>query len=77
LSVPTGRTLRFSQITGKYRTLRAYWDGRPSSEADAQVEEAMALAEAPGTVTCEVCCEEGRLRGALGVTADRRAPVGP
>ncbi len=58
-----GSPFKFSQIKEKYGTLRVYWDGRLSPDADAQVEEAIALAEARSAVTCEVCGEEGRLRG--------------
>jgi hypothetical protein len=60
--------LTFSQIKEKYGTLRVYWDGELSAEADAQVEEAIALAEARSAVTCEVCGEEGRLRGGAWLT---------
>lgn len=56
-----GGSFRFSQIKSKYATLRVYWDGKLSPEADAQVEEAIALAEARSAVTCEECGEEGRL----------------
>jgi hypothetical protein len=59
---------RFSQIKSKYATLRVYWDGVLSREAAARVEEAIALAEARSAVTCEVCGEEGRLRGGAWVT---------
>lgn len=58
-----GGPFKFSQIKEKYGTLRVYWDGALSPEADALVEEAIALAEARSAVTCEVCGEEGRLRG--------------
>jgi hypothetical protein len=58
-----GGTFRFSQIKEKYGTLRAYWSGDLSPDADALVEEAIALAEARSAVTCEVCGEEGRLYG--------------
>lgn len=74
---------RFSQIKSKYATLRVYWDGVLSREADARVEEAIALAEARSAVTCEVCGEEGRLRGGAWVTtrcdahAEGRSAVEP
>src|SRR3954452_21379357 len=55
-----GGTFTFGQIKSKYATLRVYWDGALSPDADAQVEEAIALAEARSAVTCEVCGEEGR-----------------
>jgi hypothetical protein len=59
---------KFSQIKEKCGTLRVYWDGALSPEADAQVEEAIALAEARSAVTCEICGEEGRLRGGAWLT---------
>ncbi|UFW48180.1 MULTISPECIES: hypothetical protein [Bradyrhizobium] len=63
-AVQTDRgTFRFSQIKEKYGTLRVYWDGRLSPEADAKVEEAIDLAEARSAVTCEVCGEPGVLHG--------------
>ncbi|WP_128921297.1 hypothetical protein [Bradyrhizobium nanningense] len=38
--------MKFNQIKQKYGTLYVYWDGTLSPEADALVEEAIALAEA-------------------------------
>ena len=58
-----GGPFKFSQIKEKYGTLRVYWDGKIAPATDAQIEEAIALAEARSAVTCEVCAEEGRLRG--------------
>ena len=53
-----------TQIREKYGTLRFYWEGALSPEADAQVEEeAIDLAEARSACTCEICGEEGRLYG--------------
>jgi hypothetical protein len=49
------------QIKEKFGTLRFYWDGTLSSEATAQVEEAIALAEARSACTCELCDAEGQL----------------
>lgn len=63
-----GGAFKFSQIKSKYGTLRVYWDGKLSAEAGAQVEEAIALAEARSAVTCEVCGEEGCLRGGAWLT---------
>jgi hypothetical protein len=40
-----GHPLKFSQIKEKYGTLRVYWDGAVSPATDAQIEEAIALAE--------------------------------
>ena len=56
-----GGAFKFGQIKEKFGGLRVYWDGKLSPEADAQVEEAIALAEARSAVTCEICGEEGRL----------------
>jgi hypothetical protein len=58
-----GGTFKFSQIKEKYGSARLYWDGTLSPDAYALVEEAIALAEARSSVTCEVCGEEGRLYG--------------
>ncbi|WP_375762572.1 hypothetical protein ACE10W_05155 [Bradyrhizobium sp. B025] len=57
-----GGTFKFTQIKEKYGTLRVYWDGALSPDADARVEEAITLAEARSACTCDVCGEEGRLR---------------
>jgi hypothetical protein len=56
-------TFKFTQVKEKYGTLRAYWQGALSPEADARVEEAIDLAEARSAVTCEICGEEGQLYG--------------
>jgi len=56
-----GGSFKATQIKEKYGTLRFYWDGRLSREADARVEEAIELAEARSACTCETCGEEGRL----------------
>ncbi|WP_407180415.1 hypothetical protein [Bradyrhizobium sp. STM 3562] len=63
-----GGPFKLSQIKQKYGTLRVYWDGALSPEADAQVEEVIALAEARSAVTCEICGEEGRLRDGAWLT---------
>lgn len=76
-----GGTFKFSQIKEKYGTLRVYWDGGLSPEASAQVEEAIALAEARSACTCELCGEPGRLHGGGWLTtrcaahAEGRQPV--
>jgi len=41
----------------KYATLRFYWEGALSPEANAKVEEIIDLAEARSACTCEVCGE--------------------
>jgi hypothetical protein len=56
-----GGTFHATQIKEKYATLRFYWEGALSPEADAQVDEIIDLAEARSACTCEVCGEEGRL----------------
>ncbi|GAB9109895.1 hypothetical protein [Bradyrhizobium diazoefficiens] len=63
-----GGTFRFTQIKEKYASIRMYWAGRLSPEASARVEKAIDLAEARSAVTCEVCGEEGRLRGGAWLT---------
>ncbi|QAU48841.1 hypothetical protein [Bradyrhizobium guangzhouense] len=58
-----GGTFQFTQIKEKYASIRMYWTGRLSPEASARVEKAIDLAEARSACTCDVCGEEGRLRG--------------
>jgi len=58
-----GGTFQATQIKEKYGTLRFYWTGTLSPEADARVEEAIDLAEARSCVTCEICGESGVLHG--------------
>jgi hypothetical protein len=74
-------SFKATQIKEKYGTLRFYWEGALSPEADAKVEEAIDLAEACSAGTCELCGEEGRLSGPGWLTtrcaahADGRRPV--
>lgn len=56
-----GGSFRATQVKEKFGTLRFYWDGSLSAEADALVEHAIDLAEARSACTCETCGEEGRL----------------
>src|ERR1041385_2808835 len=56
-----GRRLTITQIKEKFGTLRFYWEGDLSHDAEAKVEEAIDLAEARSACTCEVCGEEGWL----------------
>lgn len=49
------------QIKSKYATLRFYWAGRLSDAAKAGVQEAIELAEARSSCTCETCGAPGRL----------------
>jgi hypothetical protein len=56
-----GGTFQFTQIKQKYGTVRLYWEGTLSPEADARVEEIIDLAEARSASTCEVCGAEGCL----------------
>jgi hypothetical protein len=58
-----GGSFKVTQIKEKYGTLRLYWEGSLSSEADAMVEEAIDLAEARSASTCEICGEAGQLYG--------------
>jgi hypothetical protein len=58
-----GGSFTVTQIKEKYGTLRLYWEGSLSSEADAMVEEAIDLAEARSASTCEICGEAGQLYG--------------
>jgi hypothetical protein len=58
-----GGSFKATQIKEKYGTLRFYWDGALSPEADAKVEEIIDLAEARSACTCEVCSEVGQLYG--------------
>jgi hypothetical protein len=76
-----GGPFKFSQIKEKYGTLRVYWDGKVSPATDAQIEEAIALAEARAAVTCEICGEAGQLYDGAWLTtrcaahAEGRPPV--
>ncbi|WP_158670671.1 hypothetical protein [Bradyrhizobium guangdongense] len=54
---------RATQIKEKFGTLRFYWTGSLSLSANAEVQEAIDLAEARSACTCEVCGEPGRLYG--------------
>src|ERR1700736_2053963 len=56
-----GGVFRVLQIKEKFGTLRFYWSGELSQEAEAKVKEAIALAEARSACTCEICGAEGRL----------------
>lgn len=56
-----GGSFKATQIKEKYATLRFYWEGALSPEADAEVEEIIDLAEARSACTCEVCGEKGWL----------------
>ena len=56
-----GGAFRVLQIKEKYGTLRFYWDGELSPEAETKVEEAIALAYVRSACTCEICGAEGRL----------------
>jgi hypothetical protein len=56
-----GGSFRVLQIKEKFGVLRFYWDGTLSPEASAEVQEAIALAEARSACTCELCGAEGQL----------------
>jgi hypothetical protein len=76
-----GGTFHATQVKEKYGTLRFYWEGALSPQADALVEEAIDLAEARSASTCESCGELGRLYGpgwlmtCCAVHAQGRQPV--
>jgi hypothetical protein len=57
-----GGSFRVTQVKEKFGTLRFYWEGSLSPETATRVEEAIDLAEARSTTTCEVCGEPGVLR---------------
>jgi Calcineurin-like phosphoesterase len=72
IEVALGRgVFKVLQIKEKFGTLRFYWSGDLSLEAEAKVEEAIALAQARSACTCEICGAEGRLysRGGWRATA--------
>jgi hypothetical protein len=56
-----GNAIRVLEIKEKLGTLRFYWSGELSSEAEAKVKEAIALAVARSACSCEICGAEGRL----------------
>jgi hypothetical protein len=66
-----GSAFRVLQIKEKFGTLRFYWSGDVSDVANANIDEAIALAVARSACTCEICGAEGRLysRGGWLVTA--------
>ena len=66
-----GGAFRVLQIKEKFGTLRFYWSGDLSDAAKAKVKEAIALATARSTCTCEICGAEGWLhnRGGWFATA--------
>jgi hypothetical protein len=74
-------TFWFVQIKEKFGIARIYWKGSLSPKASAEVEEAIALAEARSACTCEICGEPGRLYGGGWLTtrcvahADKRPAV--
>lgn len=60
-ALANGGTFTAEQIKQKLGTLRFYWGGCLSTEAEAKVEEAIDLAEARSACTCETCGKVGRL----------------
>jgi len=52
-------TFQFVQIVPRFGILRAKWEGQVSEETQARIEEALALAEARSSCTCELCGAEG------------------
>lgn len=60
-AITEGESFKVLQIKERLGTLRFYWrGGNLSTEAEAKIVEAIALAEARSSVTCEQCGEEGR-----------------
>ena len=49
----------FNRIQQKFGLLRADWTGEVSEQTRARIEEAVSLAEARSSCTCEFCGEEG------------------
>jgi len=76
-----GGSLRVTEISEKYGTLRLCWEGSLSPDAAVSVEEAVDLAEARSATTCEVCGEPGALRAGdwlatrCGAHAEGRPPA--
>jgi hypothetical protein len=56
-----GAAFRVLQIKEKFGALRFYWSGHLPGAAKAKVDEAIALAAARSSCTCEICGAEGRL----------------
>jgi hypothetical protein len=52
-------TFGFVRIKQKFGILRVGWEGRVSEETRARIEEALALAQARSSCTCERCGAEG------------------
>ncbi|WP_439361118.1 hypothetical protein [Bradyrhizobium sp. DASA03007] len=56
-----GETIRIIQVDKKSGTLRVYWRGDVTPQTAARLHEAIALAKARSTCTCESCGAEGQL----------------
>jgi hypothetical protein len=54
-----GETFEFVRIKQKFGLVRIDWDGEVSCETRARIEEAVSLAEARSSCTCELCGAEG------------------
>jgi hypothetical protein len=72
-AIAEGESFRVLQIKEKLATLRFFWRGSLSTEAEAKIVDAVALAEARSACTCSQCGEEGRLYRAGGVLITRCA----
>lgn len=76
-----GGTFQATQVKEKFGSLRFYWQGSLSPEAHVIVEEAIDLAEARSSVTCEICGQPGVLYGGGWMTtrcaehAEGRRPI--
>jgi hypothetical protein len=60
-AITEGESFNVVHIKKRLGTLRFYWRGTLSTEAEAKIVAAIALAEARSACSCEQCGEEGRL----------------
>jgi hypothetical protein len=70
-AVAGDESFRVLLIKEKLATLRFFWRGNLSTEAEAKIVEAVTLAEARSACTCSQCGEEGRLYRAGGLLMTR------
>lgn len=72
-AIAEDESFRVLQIKEKFATLRFFWRGSLSTEVEAKIVDAVALAEARSACTCSQCGEEGGLYRAGGVLVTRCA----
>jgi hypothetical protein len=70
-AISEGESFNVLQIKEKWATLRFFWRGSLSTEAEAKIVEAVTLAEARSACTCSQCGEEGRVYRAGGLLITR------